>query len=85
MLPGFIFRENIKIIGLITCNVENIEGETVILDSKINNKGLVTKLINKVLDKAKENNCKRVWLMTINDNSDTKRFYQKRCFESVEV
>jgi len=82
-LPGFICRENDKINGLITYNIENNECEIVTLDSEINNKGLGTKLVNKVLDKAKENNCKRVWLITTNDNSNAIRFYQKRGFEWV--
>lgn len=82
-LPGFICKENDKIIGLITYHIKNNECEIVTLDSKINDKGLGTKLINKVLDKAKENNCKRVWLVTTNDNSSAIRFYQKRGFEWV--
>jgi GNAT superfamily N-acetyltransferase len=82
-LPGFICRKNDKIIGLITYNIENNECEIVTLDTRINNKGLGTKLLNKVLDRAKENNCKRVWLITTNDNSDAIRFYQKRGFEWV--
>jgi hypothetical protein len=34
---------------------------------------LIAKLINKVLDKAKENNCKRVWLITTNDTMKVSR------------
>ena len=82
-LPGFICKENDKTIGLITYNIENNECEIVTLDSKINNKGLGTKLIIKVFDKAKESNCKRVWLITTNDNTNAIRFYQKRGFEWV--
>ncbi|UCE06541.1 MAG: GNAT family N-acetyltransferase [bacterium] len=82
-LPGFICRENDKIVGLITYHIENNDCEIVTLDSKINNKGLGTKLINKVIEKAKVNNCSRVWLITTNDNLNAIRFYQKRGFEWV--
>lgn len=83
ILPGFICRENDKIVGLITYFMENNDCEIVTLNSEINNKGLGTKLLNKVIAKAKENNCSRVWLITTNDNSDAIRFYQKRGFEWV--
>ncbi|MFC2084070.1 GNAT family N-acetyltransferase [Bacteroidota bacterium] len=82
-LPGFICKKEKKVIGLITYNIENNECEIVTLDSKIENKGLGTRLVNKVLDVAKENNCNRVWLITTNDNSNAIRFYQKKGFEWV--
>jgi ribosomal protein S18 acetylase RimI-like enzyme len=82
-LPGFVCKNNGKIIGLITYDIENNECEIVTLDSKINNIGLGTKLINKVIAKAKDQGCKRVWLITTNDNSNAIRFYQKRGFEWV--
>jgi N-acetylglutamate synthase-like GNAT family acetyltransferase len=80
-LPGFICKKNDKIIGLITYNIKNNECEIVTLDSKVKNRGLGTKLIDKVIDRAKVKNCKRVWLITTNDNSNAIRFYQKRGFE----
>ncbi len=83
ILPGFICKKNDEIIGLLTYNIKDDECEIVTLDSKINVIGLGTKLISKVIDKARENNCKRVWLITSNDNSNAIRFYQKRGFEWV--
>ena len=82
-LPGFLCRENDKIIGLVTYYIEKNDCEIVTLDSEINNKGLGTKLLNKVIAKAKENDCSRVWLITTNDNSNAIQFYQKRGFEWV--
>ena len=82
-LPGFICKENDKIIGLVTYNIEDNDCEIVTLDSRINKKGLGTKLVNKVIDIARKNNCRRVWLITTNDNSNAIRFYQKRGFEWV--
>jgi N-acetylglutamate synthase-like GNAT family acetyltransferase len=80
-LPGFICKQDDMIIGLVTYNIENNECEIVTLDSKVNNRGMGIKLINRVIERAKEERCKRVWLITTNDNSNAIRFYQKRGFE----
>ena len=82
-LPGFVCKEHDKIIGLLTYNIENDECEIVTLDSKISNKGLGTSLLNRVIEKAKLKKCKRIWLITTNDNSNAIRFYQKRGFEWI--
>jgi N-acetylglutamate synthase-like GNAT family acetyltransferase len=82
-LPGFICEDSDKIIGLVTYNIENDDCEIVTLNSNIKNKGFGTELLNRVIDKAKANNCKRVWLITTNDNTNAIRFYQKRGFEWV--
>ena len=82
-LPGFVCRVENKIAGVLTYNIEQAECEIVTLDCKISNKGLGTKLINKVIDKAREKQCKRIWLITTNDNVNAIRFYQKRGFEWV--
>ena len=67
-LPGFICKQDDMIIGLVTYNIENNECEIVTLDSKVNNRGMGIKLINRVIERAKEERCKRVWLITTNDN-----------------
>jgi len=82
-LPGFICKEKNQILGLVTYHIKNYECEIVTLNSAIQNKGLGTKLLNSVLDMARNNNCKRVWLITTNDNTNAIRFYQKRGFEWV--
>ncbi|KAA3616867.1 MAG: GNAT family N-acetyltransferase [Calditrichaeota bacterium] len=82
-LPGFIYIKNKRVIGLVTYNIEKDNCEIVTLNSLQNNRGLATQLIMKVIEKAKENDCKRVWLITTNDNTYAIRFYQKRGFEWV--
>ncbi len=82
-LPGFICKKNDQIIGLVTYHIENNDCEIVTLNSVVQNKGLGTKLLNKVIEMAKDNNCKRIWLITTNDNTNAIRFYQKREFEWV--
>lgn len=82
-LPGFILKINGAVRGLITYHIDGKDCEIVTLDSKINQRGLATQLINKVIEKARSSGCKRVWLITTNDNTHAIRFYQKRGFEWV--
>jgi ribosomal protein S18 acetylase RimI-like enzyme len=82
-LPGFICKQNGKIAGLVTYHIENNECEIVTLDSIIENKGLGSRLVEKVIQTAKENQCDRVWLITTNDNCHAIRYYQKRGFDWV--
>lgn len=78
-LPGYIALIDNKKVGLITYSVEN-DCEIITLDSLIQGKGIGTALLEKVKEVAKEKNCKRVWLITTNDNMEALLFYQKRGF-----
>lgn len=82
-LPGFICEAKGKVTGLITYHISGDDCEIVTLDSIQRNSGLGTSLLNRVIQKAREKNCKRVWLITTNDNTKAIRFYQKRGFEMV--
>ena len=82
-LPGFIYKKDKRVFGLVTYSIDNEDCEIVTLNSQLNNRGLATHLINKVIDKAKIIGCKRVWLITTNDNTNALRFYQKRGFEWI--
>ncbi len=44
-------------------------------------RGIGTALLDKIESLAKQKNCKRLWLITTNDNVDALRFYQKRGYE----
>ena len=80
-LPGFLYKKDKEILGLVTYHIEGNACEIVTLDSQINNQGLATQLIKKVIERAREKGCSRVWLITTNDNTNALRFYQKRGFE----
>lgn len=85
ILEGYAAVENGKIDGVITYSIENGECEIVSLDSLVENQGIGSNLINKVIEKAKENKCRRVWLITTNDNTKAIRYYQKRGFYMKEI
>lgn len=80
-LPGYVaIDDNMQIKGLITYHIDNNECEIVSLDSMVENMGIGSRLVEQVVRIAKEQGCKRVWLITTNDNTKAMRFYQKRGF-----
>ncbi|BCJ99468.1 GNAT family N-acetyltransferase [Anaerocolumna chitinilytica] len=80
-LPGLLAISNENIIGLITYYIHETECEIVSLISFEENKGVGTALIQRVLTIAREAGCKRLFLITTNDNTRAIRFYQKRGFD----
>jgi len=84
-LPGFIAESGQKRIGLVTYKIENNECEIVTLNSEVQKKGVGTLLVEKTKETARGKNCKRVWVVTTNDNLNALRFYQKRDFHLVKV
>lgn len=87
-LPGFLaYREDHEDewLGLITYRIEGGECEIVTLDSFCPSIGIGTALVQAVKRVAMETGCKRLWLITTNDNLDALRFYQKRGFVLVAV
>lgn len=71
--------------GVVTYRIENEECEITSLNSFEENRGIGTALIKEVLDVAQKSNCKRVWLITTNDNIEAIRFYQKKGFDLKAV
>lgn len=84
-LSGYVAIIDDEIKGIITYSISDKECEIVSLNSLISNKGIGSLLINTVVDNAKLNSCKRVWLITTNDNIKAIRFYQKRGFNFIHV
>ncbi|MFA7122473.1 MAG: GNAT family N-acetyltransferase [Candidatus Delongbacteria bacterium] len=84
-VTGFAVKENDKIIGLITYFIRNEEMEITSLNSFRENQGIGTLLINKVIETAKHEGIKRLWLITTNDNTKAIEFYKKRDFRIVKI
>lgn len=82
-LSGFVFVENNTIKGVVTYNIDGLGCEMVTLNSFEENKGIGTALVNEVLKVAKKARCKRLWLITTNDDINAIRFYQKKGFDLV--
>lgn len=79
-LPGFIARNSSENIGLVTYHIKDNQCEIVTLNSLVENIGVGTALLNEVISLARLHKCRRVWLITTNDNISAIRFYQTRGF-----
>jgi GNAT superfamily N-acetyltransferase len=84
-LPGFIAHDADERIGLATYHIEADECELVSLDSLRENVGVGTRLVAAVADAARQAGCRRLWLITSNDNLRALGFYQKRGLELVAI
>lgn len=84
-LPGFIATEGEEKVGLLTYKIIDFDCEIVSLDSLRPCVGIGTGLVDAVKAAAVEFGCKRLWLVTTNDNMNALRFYQKRGFVLVKI
>ena len=84
-LPGFVASEGEEKVGLLTYKIVGDDCEIVSLDSLRSCMGVGTGLIDAVKTAASESGCKRLWLVTTNDNMNALRFYQKRGFVLVKI
>ena len=79
-LRGFVAIQNHEYAGLITLAIEEDECQVISLDAIIENIGIGTSLINQTIAYGRQHGCRRVWLITTNDNTPALRFYQTRGF-----
>jgi N-acetylglutamate synthase-like GNAT family acetyltransferase len=84
-LDGILTYDNNKIIGLGLYYIKNNECEIVLLETFLQNKGIGTQIIEKIKEVAKIKNCKRIWLITSNDNIDAIKFYQRKGFNIANI
>ncbi len=84
-LPGFIAIQDSKPAGLITYDIVGEWCEIVTMNSLVEGKGIGSALIDAVKDVAASAGCKRLWLITTNDNTNALQFYQKRGFRLAAV
>ncbi len=87
-IPRIVIRAaNGRLVGLLTYSIdrENQSCEIVSLNSELKGSGIGTKLIEMAEFAARENGCRRVWLITTNDNPEAAAFYVKRGYRLVAV
>lgn len=73
------------IAGLITYVITGDTMEITSLDSLIENKGTGTALLEKAVSIARRQRCRRIILVTTNDNLRAMGFYQKRGFDMASL
>src|SRR6266542_393571 len=84
-LEGFVIEDGNEWIGLLTFEIKDGECEVTSLDSLREGQGIGSLLIDKTIKEARARDCKRLFLITTNDNLHALGFYQKRGFEIVTV
>jgi len=84
-LEGFVIEENNEWIGLITFIISQDECEVTSLDSLREGQGIGTTLLKAILEESRTRVCKRLFLITTNDNLNALGFYQKRGFEIAQI
>jgi GNAT superfamily N-acetyltransferase len=84
-LPGFATLRDGQPIGLATYRIENDACEIVTLNSLSERQGVGSALIDAVKGVARAASCRRLWLVTTNDNVFALGFYQRRGFDLVAV
>ena len=75
--PGFAAIADGEVIGYAQYNIASDNCEIIVLESMRQNQGVGSALINEVIRTAREASCRRVWLVTTNDNTHAIRFYQR--------
>ena len=84
-LPGFIAMIDHEPVGLCTYKIVQNQCEIITLNSLKENLGIGGALITEVIQMAKKEKFRRVWLITTNDNLHALGFYQKRGFTIAEL
>jgi len=82
---GFIAFDGAEWVGEITYAISDNDCEIVSLDSLHAGQGIGTKLIQIVVDEARKQDCKRIFVITTNDNLNALGFYQKRGFHLLKI
>lgn len=84
-LPGFIASCEGAPSALLAYRIANDACEVVALYSAMPKRGLATGLLAAARTAAVEAGCRRLWLVTTNDNQPAADFYARRGFELVTV
>jgi GNAT superfamily N-acetyltransferase len=83
--PALICATDDRMVGLATYKIADGECELLTLDAFERGRGIGSRLLDAVIDLARVEGCRRVWLVTSNDNLDAVRFYQRRGLRLVAV
>ena len=76
--PAFLAEREGRIVGVITYEFLRDECEVTSLNSLQAGGGVGTALLERVISEARARGCRRLWLITTNDNLNALKFYQKR-------
>ena len=84
-LSGFITTDRGNRVGLITYRIENDQCEIMTLNALYERRGIGRALIDAVRTDTEKRHCKRIWLVTTNDNVPARCFYEKCGFTVAAI
>lgn len=84
-LPGFLALRDDGVAGLVTYRFEGDGCEVMSLNSLDEGVGVGSALVDAVVRTARAAGCRRLRVVTTNDNLRALRFYQRRGFRLVEL
>jgi N-acetylglutamate synthase-like GNAT family acetyltransferase len=84
-LPGFIAEVDHRPVGLLTYHVADNQCEIVSLNSLREGMWIGSSLLDAAKKAARAAGCRRMWLITTNDNLAALGFYQKRGWRLVAI
>ncbi|MCZ2095755.1 MAG: GNAT family N-acetyltransferase [Anaerolineae bacterium] len=85
VLPGVVAWHEGARVGLATYRLDGAECEVMSLNSLVEGAGIGTALLEAVAEVSRAAGCRRVFLITTNDNTPALRFYQRRGFRLVAL
>lgn len=84
-LPALVAVAGGEVVGVATFDVRNEQCELVTLDASTEGCGVGSALLQAVANEARRRGCRRVWLITTNDNLRALAFYQRRGLRLIAV
>jgi GNAT superfamily N-acetyltransferase len=85
LLDGLVAEIAGERVGLLTYRIADGQCEAVTVDSYSSTGGVGTALLDAIADLARSRECRRVWVLTTNDNLPALRFYQRRGWDLVRL
>jgi ribosomal protein S18 acetylase RimI-like enzyme len=76
--PALVAVDGNRVLGVLTYVLDPRSCEVLTLHADVRREGVGTELLEAVQRIAREHGCRRLWLITTNDNVDALRFYQRR-------
>jgi ribosomal protein S18 acetylase RimI-like enzyme len=83
--PALLAWAGDVLVGVATYVVDGEACELLTLHAQYQFAGVGTELVEAVVKSAREAGCRRLWLVTTNDNVDALRFYQRRGFRLTQL
>jgi GNAT superfamily N-acetyltransferase len=84
-LPCLVAVDGERWLGVAVYALDGDECELVLLEALERKMGIGTALLEATARIARKSNCRRLWLVTTNDNLDALRFYQRRGMRLVRL